>query len=333
MRNAASAFERAYEEDFSDFGDKKKDIDFERIEEESVQLTESDTSPGDITFYAQNIKSVAELLPKIKQSKSIKRLTVSHCNSLTSVEGLDKLPNLEYLDLSLNQVESFSKSHGLVKLVYLNLNCNSLKEVPYLKAFTKLKAINLSHNRISDLSPFAELAKKSNNVLSEINLDDNLVCDIAEVMKLDKLKQLKTLRLRNQDRNTDNPICDKPGYEKLILQALPGLTTLDGKATILIQKQLAKDNRDVGEYARDSEVKQVKTVNYESVPSVKIPVESDKDKLISQLYNQLRLTKPSKSKKCSKCSDWKSQLKYYEEIVQKLETENTHQVRLKGLVT
>ena len=182
MRKAKD-YEKDYEEDYIEEVKKNLKSDIDRAENYSIVTSEVDDKNNELAFYALSINSISQLTPKINKPKSITNLRISHWNSLISSEGIEKFLNVEILDLSSNQLETF-KAYGLVKLIHLNLSWNSLREVPVIKMLTKLQSLDLSHNRISNLNAFQDLSIRSNNQLSDVNLNDNLIWDFQEVVKL-----------------------------------------------------------------------------------------------------------------------------------------------------
>ena len=180
--------------------------------------------------------------------------------------------------------------------------------MPYIKAFTHLKVINLAHNRISDLNPFEDLAKKSNNALAEIDLDDNMISKIGEITKLKNLQQLRFLKLQDHKRKTDNPICEKAGYEKEILKILPRLRQLNDQDSLLVVRQTEAPIKEplIDIVQLDPPVIENKSVD----------VNLHQNKLIEKLYKQLKKQQKTQPRKCQKCPMLKMQIDQYEYDIQ-----------------
>ena len=93
---------------------------------------------------------------------------------------------------------------ALLQLKRLNLSCNSIAKVDSLAHLSALEHLQLQGNRIEGLGA--------------LNLQH-----IAQ------LRSLKALYLQNLDRTQQNGCCRQAGYKTQVLQALPGLTNLDGE--------------------------------------------------------------------------------------------------------
>ena len=269
-------------------------------------------------FYALDIQSISELEDRISNKSNLKVLKLMHWNSLTSSQGIDDYINIEHLDLSLNQLESF-EAEKLWDLIILNLSCNSIKQAPNLKNFWMLKIIDLSHNRITDLSPFLELSVKK-NWLAEINLDDNMISDIDQVGYLSKFLNLTKIQFQDKKRSTDNPIWELSNYSQMVCTYLAQLKELDGVKVIIKEKENTSSNKmsiqnsSTKSIESGSNSKQILPVNikiddlssaqkstakkYKSpfeinpVPEtpLKIPMKlHEKDELICELHNQVTM--------------------------------------------
>lgn len=82
-------------------------------------------------------------------------------NNLTDVSVLSKIPNLEVLALTVNQITSLKDFQGCPQLKELYLRRNqipgSLQELRYLSELTQLKVLNLAENPISTELPHYRL--------------------------------------------------------------------------------------------------------------------------------------------------------------------------------
>ena len=56
-----------------------------------------------------------------------------HCNNIALIENLDRLKNLQHLDLSSNHITRMQGLSGLNSLKMLNLSCNELQIVEGLE--------------------------------------------------------------------------------------------------------------------------------------------------------------------------------------------------------
>jgi len=69
---------------------------------------------------------------------------------ISDVTGLDKLFNLQELDLSNNEIEEIEGLENLTNLKKLNLSKNNISELKGLQTLIKLTDLNLSNNPVLD---------------------------------------------------------------------------------------------------------------------------------------------------------------------------------------
>ena len=131
----------------------------------------------------------------------------------------------------------------------------------------------------------------------DINLDDNLIESIDQLKNLEALRNLKSLKFKNKERNTDNPfwkLCKN--YSQDIKALLPRLQNLDGEDILLIQREEEKGV----EYSTKQQ--EITNIMVEPVEKSKIlksqlfhkeTTDDEKDKLITKLYEQLHKNKKS----------------------------------------
>nr|XP_020851401.1 leucine-rich repeat and coiled-coil domain-containing protein 1 isoform X1 [Phascolarctos cinereus] len=169
-------------------------------------------------------KAIGSLL---EVSLSSKLHTINlHCNNISKIEGLCHLLNLRHLDLSSNQISQIEGLNTLTNLCTLNLACNFITKVEGLEKLLNLTRLNLSYNHIHDLQGFLYL-RGTRHKISHINLHSNYISSIHHLLQcMVGLHFLTNLTLEKNGKN--NPICDQPGYRRIILQTLPQLTVLDG---------------------------------------------------------------------------------------------------------
>jgi|GEM_PF-964956 len=114
---------------------------------------------------------------------------------IQSLEGLQYALNITSLNLSgliLNQNEfisletkDFSPLDGLPELGFLDLSVNRVAHLPFKREFPKLKHLLLNHNQLSDLT-FLHFMP----ALVYLNLDNNMVSNITIPDHLTKLRFL-----------------------------------------------------------------------------------------------------------------------------------------------
>ncbi|NXY45159.1 LRCC1 protein, partial [Ceuthmochares aereus] len=165
-------------------------------------------------------------LLEVSLSSDLHTLNV-HCNSISRIEGLGHLRNLQHLDLSSNQIRRIEGLSSLANLRTLSLSCNLITRVEGLEKLFNLTMLNLSYNRIHDLSGFLCLHGTSHNI-SHIDLHSNRINNINHLLQCTKgLCCLTNLTLEKNGKA--NPVCHIAGYKETVLQTLPQLTVLDGR--------------------------------------------------------------------------------------------------------
>jgi len=74
------------------------------------------------------------------------------------IENLERLRQLEVLNLSKNDIEKIEKLDKLICLRELNLSFNCIAKIEHLEALTSLEVLNLNGNKIETIPLW--LAKK-----------------------------------------------------------------------------------------------------------------------------------------------------------------------------
>ena len=96
---------------------------------------------------------------------------ICHNKKISSVEGIDRYPNLEKLSLHKNRIDSFNLS-GLSKLQVLNLGRNQLTELR-LEVFPALEQLYVFGNNLTKLElydlPALNLLKANNNLMTQLS--------------------------------------------------------------------------------------------------------------------------------------------------------------------
>ena len=111
---------------------------------------------------------------------------------LTEVpKGLEKLTQLESLDLQYNQLTEVKGLENLAQLEWLWLGGNKLTDVKGLEKLTQLEVLYLGANKLTSVKGLENLTK-----LTNLWLDHNQLTN-ADVKGLEKLTQLEELELNN----------------------------------------------------------------------------------------------------------------------------------------
>ncbi|MEA5402281.1 leucine-rich repeat domain-containing protein [Arcicella sp. DC2W] len=122
-------------------------------------------------------------------------------NKITDIRFLEKLTSLKSLDLSDNQITDNRFFEKLTNLNSLDLSSNKIKSIRFLEKLTNLNSLTLINNQITDIRILEKLTN-----LNFLDLRENQITDIQS---LEKLTNLKSLDL------SDNLITDISFLEKL----------------------------------------------------------------------------------------------------------------------
>ncbi|MBV7272739.1 leucine-rich repeat domain-containing protein [Clostridium sp. PL3] len=155
---------------------------------------------GDV--YKSDIEDITELDAKyheIQDISGIEKLTNLQKlnlleNQISSIDSLKNLTNLKQLTLGNNKISNISVLKNLVNLQTLDLgeyydSCNQISNIDVLKSLTNLQELNLSGNQLKDISALKNLIN-----LQSIDLSYN---EISDISALKSLTNLKVLNLAN----------------------------------------------------------------------------------------------------------------------------------------
>ncbi|DBA01178.1 TPA: hypothetical protein N0F65_002313 [Lagenidium giganteum] len=141
---------------------------------------------------------IARIAPDVlRHMRELKALVLNN-NSITTLEWLPRLPELNSLIVSHNRISAFlprtiDRLPGLTKI---SISHNNLEEIPDLSVLSSITELRLSHNKIKKI-PFS-LANLKN--LKILELGHNEIDDWEGIEALGRLQNLKQLSL------TGNPI-------------------------------------------------------------------------------------------------------------------------------
>ena len=186
-------------------------------------------------------------LPSLRNGEIISLICESsNLNSITEIEGLSNLYNLEHLSLQRNHIKKIKLFPSLKKLKSLTLSYNFLEKMENLERLENLEELNLSNNRIVKIENLNSLIKlkklsidgnlitiienlDSLRELEALNLSQNLISEMNNLGKLGKLKRI------NLSFNQIRKIADLKGLKELMwiyltnnkISKIEGLITLD----------------------------------------------------------------------------------------------------------
>jgi Leucine-rich repeat (LRR) protein len=86
-------------------------------------------------------------------------------NKITSIEGIQNLTKLNFLDLSLNQIVSIDGIAYLIKLSYLYLNNNQIVTIQGIENLAELEQIRLRNNKIVSFQGIEKLMNLKGGII------------------------------------------------------------------------------------------------------------------------------------------------------------------------
>ncbi|WP_404445708.1 LPXTG cell wall anchor domain-containing protein [Sutcliffiella horikoshii] len=164
--------------------DKNKNL----LLEQTLEITTLPAPSGKVVKFedanlALAIQTQMNLDREIVES-DMQHLTMLDASSLglTSLKGLEKAVNLEYLFLYDNSIQDLSPLAGLTKLFMLEVEENNITNVTPLSNLTNLYILGLGNNPITKIDALAGL-----NNLEGLFLHNTQVSDISALVNLVKL--------------------------------------------------------------------------------------------------------------------------------------------------
>ncbi|MFP4443316.1 MAG: CotH kinase family protein, partial [Spirochaetia bacterium] len=145
----------------------------------------------------------------------ITRLDASGCG-IETIEGIERLSNLQVLDLSGNPLSSIEPLAELPKLVELSLRNTGISDIQPLAHLVRLQVLDLRETDLSEsgLEPLQDL-----NALEELNLRETGVRDVTV---LAELQNLRYLNIHSNDAVSSlEPITGLTRLRTLIMRNVP----------------------------------------------------------------------------------------------------------------
>jgi Leucine-rich repeat (LRR) protein len=126
---------------------------------------------------------------------------------IENLTGLERLSNLEDVDLAQNKLVDITPLGQLTKMKRLNLSQNAIVDISALAPLTDISYLHLMQNQISDISVLSGMIG-----ITEINIQDNLISDIAV---LANMKGLEIIRLNTNQIVDLSPLASLPNVKTL----------------------------------------------------------------------------------------------------------------------
>uniref|UniRef100_A0A4W4EWS2 PX domain-containing protein n=1 Tax=Electrophorus electricus TaxID=8005 RepID=A0A4W4EWS2_ELEEL len=152
------------------------------------------------------------------------------CNSICYIdESVKLIPEVEFLDLSHNELSLVENLQHLYNLVHLDLSYNKLTVLEGVHTkLGNIKTLNLAGNQLETLCGLSKL-------YSLVNLD----LSSNRLAQLDEIKHIGTLPCLEKLSLASNPVCIIPDYRTRVLAQFwdrAGEVSLDG--TVTTEKEL-----------------------------------------------------------------------------------------------
>jgi len=127
-------------------------------------------------------------------------------NAVTDIRPLAELTALTSLELGNNAITDVSALAGLTRLTRLGIRENDIPDIRAIEGLTELTDLDISFNRISDISPMSGLTR-----LETLRVYDNPISDIGAMRGLTRLHELHVHDL--PDLASLQPLVDNTGLE------------------------------------------------------------------------------------------------------------------------
>lgn len=126
----------------------------------------------------------AEELSILAQLPALTSLTLADCG-LSTIEGLETVSGLNYLDLSENTVRNLTPLSNMGYLMELNLQHNAVTSLEAISGLSNLETLDVSYNALTSLAPLGSCVR-----LNWINADNNQLTNVSGVDVLPLLDYL-----------------------------------------------------------------------------------------------------------------------------------------------
>ena len=172
-----------------------------------------------LTLVYESIKNISDIVDNLPNPASLKYLCLNE-NLLTNLYGVEKLVNIEELQVNFNQIEKIENITELNSLQKFWISENKIQIIENLpiSIVNFWAANNLIQNIPEDFDKYTKL--------EFINLSGNFISDLKDIFILEKLKSLKKLYLTDINFG-ENPICQYTNYRQILIHIFKDLECLD----------------------------------------------------------------------------------------------------------
>ena len=189
--------------------------DFHKIEE--LQTFKNMTS---LTLINESIKDISLIISNLPNPGNLYYLCLNQ-NEINSIDNIDKLFNLEELQINFNYLEKISKSVFNLKKLKKFWACeNNISIIEYLPH--NLQSLWLANNYIENIPDnFSKLMN-----LKELNLAGNFISSFQDLYLISEIKTLNRIYLSDINFG-DNPICSFLNYRKIMIHIFNYVEIID----------------------------------------------------------------------------------------------------------
>jgi hypothetical protein len=180
----------------------------------------------------ESIKSISSIVENLPNPAQLKYLCLNE-NHLTNLDGVEKLTNLEELQVNFNQIEKIEKISELNLLKKFWICENKIQVIENLpqNIANFWVANNMIQHIPEDFDKYTQL--------EFINIAGNFISDLKDIFILEKLKSLKKLYLSDINFG-ENPICQYSNYRQIIVHIFKDLDILDQVKISLKERQFVE---------------------------------------------------------------------------------------------
>ncbi|KAJ6249669.1 hypothetical protein M0813_17092 [Anaeramoeba flamelloides] len=161
---------------------------------------EEDDDDDDNDFYEDDDFTQEKKITKIPSSlfigKKYLKSIIFENHLIKSLNGIEQLQNLEFINFSNNQITAIPKFHPNNRIKKINLDNNRIQKIENFENLTSLKILTLANNMINKISTQIKFLKR----LRYLNLSNNLISDI-DLETLESLNQFNPSTIINLSKN------------------------------------------------------------------------------------------------------------------------------------
>ncbi|XP_033107999.1 leucine-rich repeat-containing protein 49-like isoform X2 [Anneissia japonica] len=184
--------------------------------------------------------------PILEGEESLRLLNFQH-NAIITIERVNCLRRLIFLDLYDNRIEEISGLEGLRSLRVLMLGKNRIQKIENLESLSKLDVLDLHGNQIKDVENLNHLEE-----LRVLNLAGNNISTVNNLIGMDSLTELN---LRRNKITTVDDVDNLPNLQRLFL-SFNCIASFDDIACLGDSTSLSELSLDGNPFSHDSYYKQ-----------------------------------------------------------------------------